>query len=228
MQRHSDCTGCKDRCVSYQRTPFGQRLFDARRAANLTQKQVATAIGMSQGTLAGLERTAHSSGLTVQLASLYKVSAEWLATGSNLARESSPNWSNEQHANAGARPRGLPAQPVSHPGRFDQVPVYAWETLMPMAAPIRFAVRCPDDSMSPFLRTGSVVYLERGLIPKPGDIVLISDADGRFYLRLYRPRTATTWEGRPLNDLYQSLDSEREGLKLAAVFVGMEGRVSDS
>jgi phage repressor protein C with HTH and peptisase S24 domain len=183
---------------------------------------------MSQGTLAELEKKASSSGFTVQLAALYNVSAEWLATGSNLLREDTANWQSTQHLNAGARPRGAEAQVLSHPPRFDQVPVFAWETLMPMSAPNRFAVKCPDDSMSPFLRPGAVIYLERALTPKPGDIVLVQDLEGRFYLRLYRPRTSTAWEGKPLNDLYQSLDSEREGLTLTAVFVGMEGRVGES
>jgi transcriptional regulator with XRE-family HTH domain len=228
MQRHSDFQPCNHPAVSYDTTAFGQRLRSARKAAGLTQKQAAAAVGMSQSNLAELEKKAGSSGYTVQLAALYNVSAEWLATGSNLLREEPPNWANAQHSTAGARTRGKQAHILSHPGRFDQVPVIAWETLMPMSAPNRFAVKCPDDSMSPFLRPGAVIYLERALTPKPGDIVLVQDSQGRFYLRLYRPRTASAWEGKPLNDLYQSLDSEREGLTLTAVFVGMEGRVSET
>lgn len=214
--------------MSYQRTPFGKRLLDSRKAAQLTQDQAAKAVGIRQGTLAELEKQAHSSGYTVQLATLYNVSSEWLATGFMAVREETPGWPVSQRPVDSKRLRGNPAHLSTSKVRFDQVPVIAWENLMPLSAPNRFAVKCPDDSMSPFLRSGSVVYLERALTPSPGDIVLVEDSQSRFYLRLYRPRSASAWEAKPLNDLYQSLDSEREGLTLMAVFVGMEGRVGQS
>lgn len=64
-----------------ERTPFGQRLFDAREAAELTQDQAAKAVGMSQGTLAEAEISGKRSGYTSQLAELYGVIPTWLATG---------------------------------------------------------------------------------------------------------------------------------------------------
>lgn len=63
------------------RTPFGKRLFDSRTNAGLTQEEVAKKIGMSQGTLAEAEISGKRSGYTPQLATMYKVSAHWLATG---------------------------------------------------------------------------------------------------------------------------------------------------
>lgn len=63
------------------RTPFGQRLFSAREAAGLTQEQVAKKVGMAQSTLAEAEISGKRSGYVPQLAELYRVNANWLATG---------------------------------------------------------------------------------------------------------------------------------------------------
>ena len=63
------------------RTPFGRRLFEARKKAKLTQQQVREKIGISQGTLSELETDAHGSSYTPALAELYGVSALYLAEG---------------------------------------------------------------------------------------------------------------------------------------------------
>ncbi|MCP2517426.1 helix-turn-helix domain-containing protein [Achromobacter mucicolens] len=61
---------------------FGERLKESRRAANLTQKQVATKVGMAQATLSQLEGDTYpTSTYTPRLAHLYGVSARWLADG---------------------------------------------------------------------------------------------------------------------------------------------------
>lgn len=64
-----------------ERTPFGRRLFESREAANLTQQQAADAVGMAQGTLAEAEISGKRSGYTSQLAAVYGVDPNWLATG---------------------------------------------------------------------------------------------------------------------------------------------------
>lgn len=65
------------------RTEFGQRLFDARTKAGLTQTQLAGKVHMAQSTLAELERTGQGSSKTLQIAAACGVSPEWLATGSD-------------------------------------------------------------------------------------------------------------------------------------------------
>lgn len=65
-----------------ERTPFGRRLFTARVDAGFSQEEAAKAAGMkSQGTLSEAEISGKRSGFTSQLATLYKVNADWLATG---------------------------------------------------------------------------------------------------------------------------------------------------
>ncbi len=77
------------------RTDFGRRLFEAREHAGLTQAQVRKALGVSQGTLSGLEHRAAGSSLTVRFAELYQVDAMWLATGEGTPRGRSENQDNK-------------------------------------------------------------------------------------------------------------------------------------
>lgn len=64
-----------------ERTPFGERLYQARKEAKLTQARLAELAGMAQGTLAEAEYTGSGSTYTPQLAAACQVRAEWLATG---------------------------------------------------------------------------------------------------------------------------------------------------
>lgn len=75
---------------SKERTPFGQRLYDARKRAKLTQEQVAKAIGIGQSTLAELERSAQGSSRAVELAGLYRCDALWLTTGEESGAPAPP------------------------------------------------------------------------------------------------------------------------------------------
>ncbi|MGG1948632.1 helix-turn-helix domain-containing protein [Trinickia sp. NRRL B-1857] len=61
------------------RSPFGERLFLARRRKGLTQRQVSEEIGISASNLAELEQTGAGSAFTVALALLYGVNPVWLA-----------------------------------------------------------------------------------------------------------------------------------------------------
>ncbi|WP_260435646.1 helix-turn-helix transcriptional regulator [Burkholderia cenocepacia] len=63
------------------RTPFGERLFFARRRKGMTQREVAMHVGISASNLAELESTGVGSAFTVALAMLYKVNPVWLAYG---------------------------------------------------------------------------------------------------------------------------------------------------
>lgn len=65
-----------------ERTPFGQRIYEARKHAGLTQTQLANACGLAQSTLGELEVKGDSSMRTVQIAEACGVRAQWLADGS--------------------------------------------------------------------------------------------------------------------------------------------------
>jgi transcriptional regulator with XRE-family HTH domain len=63
------------------RSEFGQRLFDARKHSELTQQELAKAVGTSQANLAELEKKGTGSALTPAIANRCGVSVEWLAYG---------------------------------------------------------------------------------------------------------------------------------------------------
>jgi phage repressor protein C with HTH and peptisase S24 domain len=72
-----------------ERTPFGQRLFDARTNAGLSQTALSKMVGMAQGTLGEAEVTAQGSSYTSQIAQAAGVRAEWLATGKGAMLQTS-------------------------------------------------------------------------------------------------------------------------------------------
>lgn len=79
--------------LSAMRSEFGQRLFDARKLAGLTQMQLAQAVGTSQANLGELEKKGIGSALTPAIAKRCGVAVEWLAYGQGdmLPRETERN-----------------------------------------------------------------------------------------------------------------------------------------
>jgi transcriptional regulator with XRE-family HTH domain len=64
-----------------KRTEFGVRVLRARKAAKLTQHQLAAAVGCTQGNIVEAEHRASGSALTVAIATVCRVDARWLADG---------------------------------------------------------------------------------------------------------------------------------------------------
>lgn len=93
-------------------TPLGQRLKQSRLNANLTQDQVAEAVGIKQSTYQALESGKNQkSAFITQIANILKVDAKWLLLGEGvpdvdaniqkLLENSSVPLLNEQHNNEG-------------------------------------------------------------------------------------------------------------------------------
>jgi transcriptional regulator with XRE-family HTH domain len=64
-----------------ERTPFGERLYQARTHAKLSQPQLSKLAGVSQGNIGELEWKGDGSMAVVRLAMACGVRAEWLAEG---------------------------------------------------------------------------------------------------------------------------------------------------
>lgn len=62
-------------------TEYGNRLKAAQAHARLTQKVIASRVGMGQGSLSELMSSGHGSSLTAQIAKVCGVNPHWLATG---------------------------------------------------------------------------------------------------------------------------------------------------
>jgi transcriptional regulator with XRE-family HTH domain len=66
---------------------IGTRIREARKAAKLTQKQLAKRVGMAQGSLSELETgVSHATTLIASIAAACGVNALWLETGKGLPR----------------------------------------------------------------------------------------------------------------------------------------------
>jgi hypothetical protein len=75
------------------RTPFAERMLQARSRLDRTQMQVCEELGIMHGTIALLETTGSSSKRTVEFARLYRCNPHWLSTG-----EGSPGWDEQEDA----------------------------------------------------------------------------------------------------------------------------------
>lgn len=65
---------------------IGQRIKDLRKSNNLTQKEFAKIINLSQGRLSELEqnKTKPSSDTLISICQHFKISINWLLTGENI------------------------------------------------------------------------------------------------------------------------------------------------
>lgn len=74
----------------------------------------------------------------------------------------------------------------------------------------------PDNSMAPTLHEGDSVEPDPDELAAPGDIVLVKDRAGHYYLREFRERTYG-FDAHPHNPSYATLESARDGLTVEAV-----------
>lgn len=191
---------------------LGTNIRALRERQKLTLKQLSEISGVEIGTISALEnRTSARSVHAAAIAKALGVSLEALV-GNTLpdVREEAP-------------PTYGVAQNLSHP-TIRVAPLLEWETLMQHLLPPRFELAAPDDSMAPRIAAGDIVTFSSELRARPGDGVLVADHHGHHYIRLYRQRMPTAWEAHALNDAYQPLQSERDGLRVLAVLVGVHAR----
>lgn len=187
-----------------ERSAFGQRMFEARTRAGLTQMQVRKALGVSQGTLSDLEGEGQTSGMTPQYAELYRVNAHWLATGEGQRDQVQ---------------RGVD-HPLSQIGPIVSPTTIEWGDLMTEPLPAAFSLVFRDDAMAPDFPISSIGRFATDRQPVPGRPVLVADSAGNAYIRDYRPRTAEHWLAVARNPAYQPLDSASDGLRVLAVMTG--------
>lgn len=195
---------------SRERTAFGLRLYEARKAAKLTQVNVRAALGISQGLLSDLERGGERSAYVPALAQLYGCDPYYLATG-------------EQPPKRGVD--GGVTGSRFEPQAFDDR-LLTREQIMSMGElPARFVFALEDDAMGDFGRAGTQVVFESAREARPGAGVLVRDRDGQLSVRRKaQGRSQAHWLAVAPNGVYRSLDSEADGLELLAVWRGVVNR----
>lgn len=129
-------------------------------------------------------------------------------------------WMPDQHTPAGV------AQELSLLAADDE-PSIPWGALVTTRQlPRRFWAVLPDDAMAPRAPRGTRILFAAGVDARPGDGVLVADQHGGAHFRLYRQGTAGRWSAAAINPAFDDLDSQRDGLRVLGVLLGMEGRWS--
>lgn len=104
-------------------------------------------------------------------------------------------------------------------------PKIGWEALMSSEdLPEEFETELPDNAMAPEAPRGTRCIFIKATNPEPGDWVLLRDADGALFCREYKLLRRGHWEAHAINGAYLPLDSQRDGLRVLALFDGQRGR----
>lgn len=212
---------------STPRTPFGERLFDARKSAKLTQKELASKVGMSQSALAEAEKTGQGSQYLAQLARALGVQSIWLATGKGPREQSTGATAFD--ANAVITPMGTRRVPL-----ISSIQAGLWSEIVDNFAPgdaeewlltdvkcsqSSFALTIKGNSMEPAFSDGDRVIIDPEVAPRPGSYVAAKNGSEEATFKKYRPRGINAsgqdvFELVPLNDDYPSLHSDREPIRI--------------
>lgn len=206
---------------------FGQRLKTARKAAKMTQADLAKKVGIGQSTVAELEKTGNGSSHTPAIADALGVAALWLANGEGSMKTGFD-------ANVQRVPAGMRCYPVisliqagalteiSHP--YEPGDGFDMEYGEDDASRWAFFLEIKGDSMLPEFRPGDRVLIDPEVCPNPGDFVAARNTQQEATFKKYRVRGINEggheiFELVPLNDDYPVLRSDERHLKVIGTMI---------
>lgn len=141
---------------------------------------------------------------------------------SAILDDNSTYWAEPQPQTSGAHPRGLSVNEIGLKP-YMLAPTIVWEQILRANdLPLEFQVVLVDDAMAPKAPAGTKAKFRRDLKPAPGDAVLVADKAGELYCRVYHGGLHGAWEARATNAVYPALESKVHGLRVVAVFTGIE------
>jgi transcriptional regulator with XRE-family HTH domain len=188
---------------------FAERLKSARLAVGLSQTELARLAKISTGAIGNYEAgTRDNPRELFALSAALGVNPEWLQSGRGRRdfREAVAHSLSQRQPNND-----------SH----DDPQRVAWGSMKTADLPEVFQVEVPDDAMADRVLKGHLVKFSRAEAPRAGDGVLVEDAAGQWHFRQYSPGAQGRFAAVAKNSAYQTLDSERDGLKVIAVLVGI-------
>lgn len=188
-------------------TEYGKRLKAAQKHANLTQKALASRVGMGQGSLSELMSSGQGSAFTVQLAAACGVDAHWLATGEgemlphqNLIRRA-------DNVSVGPKITGMvPILNKVNAGMYREIIDSEPDGIEHVASAVptkryTFALRVEGDSMEPKFPEGMVLIVEPEADPLPNDYVIAVNGDAEATFKQL-VKDGGEWFLKPLNPRY--------------------------
>lgn len=108
--------------------------------------------------------------------------------------------------------------------------IYSWDEVLRMyksglegSLPDVFSVEMADDSLAGRARRGDVITLCRSRVEtvEAGDGIMVKTAKGSYMIRIYKPKGDDSFLAVPMNPNYLPLHSDRDGLTILAVVVGV-------
>lgn len=208
-------------------TEFGQRLKTARKAAKMTQAELAKKVGIGQSTVAELEKTGNGSSHVPAMAAALQCSALWLATGDGSMKEGFD--SNVRPAHLGMRPypvissiqAGMLKEICTPYGPGDGFDVEFGDD---DASQWSFFLEIEGDSMLPDFRPGDRVLIDPDVSPRPGDFVAARNTKQEATFKKYRVRGIDEsgheiFELVPLNDDYPVMRSDEHHLVVIGTMI---------
>jgi len=197
----------------------GGRLRYAREKRGLKQDQLAKMSRVTQSTISKLEKgTTQETTKLSTLARALRTPLDWI----ELRRGPEPAWEDPDAAHS-----PLPHSDVSAGlmQTFEHVLTTMEELMGLQQVPARFVYALPDDAMGEFGRAGTEVLFHAADDAKPGAGVLVRDGAGALHVRRKaQGREDSHWLAIAPNRVYRDLDSERDSLKVLAVWRGVVNR----
>lgn len=180
---NSLCNGAKEYNSSYMST-FGERLKQRLAEVGLTQKELASASGVSQPTISLIISGRNKgSGFAVQLARTLRCSPEWLATGRGRKERSGPELTDHEKDYIAVRrgtlrlSAGITGYVVEYENN-DSPPIFfrrEWLATRKLKAEKLIALRVHGPSMEPGLYDGDTVVVNTAdQIPKDGEVFAVN------------------------------------------------------
>lgn len=208
----------------------------ARKAAKMTQVELAKRSGLNQSTISDLE-VGKSQGTTyiATLAAALGVSALWLESGKGAMTAEGqaqhpaalPFDENVSPAPIGLRPIPVISSVQAGALRDAESPYppgagYAVEYTDQDLSRWAFALDVDGLSMAPQFQPGDRIIVDPELAPNPGDFVVARNGSEQATFKKYRPRGIDTsgemiFELVPLNEDYPTLRSDTERLSIIGV-----------
>ena len=194
---------------------YSDRLQAAMTHAKKGRKALSSAIGVTEAAI-GLVINRKTKALTAEnnskASAFLGVSADWLATGQG-----------EMLSEGGSLAHAVRHQPFDHP-------LLTREQMMTMGGelPARFTYVLEDDAMGEHGRAGTEVIFQAAGAAKVGAGVLVRDKTGAMHVRRKAQGNSDShWLGVPaksMDQMYRTLDSEKDGLQILAVWRGVANR----
>lgn len=216
---------------------IGKRIREKRKAAGLTQAQVADYFGVRGASVSEWEsKSGPSKDKLVALARLLKTSVSYLLTGKEGQRIGMdlgppppliPFDANVSPGVVGARP--IPVISAVQAGQLKDMENpyspgdgYSIEYTDQKLSRWAFALEVEGVSMTPIFNPGDRIIVDPDLAPQPGDYVIARNGSDQATFKKYRPRGMDAngemiFELVPLNDDYPTMRSDTEHLIVIGV-----------